>query len=347
MQAAKRVPMYDKHCRNLSKDEVDQKLKEHIPAVIRMKIPEHTKIAITDLIRGEIIFDSSSVDDQVIMKSDGYPTYHLAVVIDDHLMEITHMVRGEEWISSSPKQVLLYDFFGWDKPVFLHTPILRNPDKTKFSKRQGHTNVSWYQEKGFLPEAILNYMALMGWSHPEETEIFSMEEFISLFDFKDIKPVGPIFDLKKLEWVNGQYIMKSEVSSLKSKVMEFYKGTLPENIVEKTIPLVRERIKTLSDYYPLCEFLFKKPESYEVDLSTHKKQLEAVHASLSALDDWSPAKIGNVMVKTAQDLEIKNGVFFMVMRMAITGKKISPPLNESMEILGKEECLSRLQKAYL
>lgn len=345
MQSQGRGTMYDKHCRNLTKEEVMKKLSAGEPAVIRMKVPDSTKIAVHDLIRGEIVFDSASVDDQVLMKSDGFPTYHLAVVVDDHLMQITHMVRGEEWISSSPKQILLYDFFGWEKPIFFHTPLLRNPDKSKFSKRHGHTNVSWYQEKGFLPDAILNYMALMGWSHPQEKEIFSMEEFIQVFDLKDVKPVGPIFDLKKLEWINGQYIMKSEVRSLKSKVFEFYKGELPEDIIEKTIPLVRERIKTLSDYLPLCEFLFKKPVAYEVDLSSHKQQLASVRQSLADLDQWKADKIGEVMLKTAQELGIKNGVFFMVMRVAITGKKISPPLNESMEILSKKECLSRLQAA--
>jgi glutamyl-tRNA synthetase len=335
--------MYDKHCRNLSVDEVKQKLASSEPRVVRMKVPENTKIITQDLIRGEIVFDSNTVDDQVILKSDGFPTYHLAVVVDDHLMGITHMVRGEEWITSSPKQYLLYDFFGWEKPAFFHSPLLRNPDKTKFSKRHGHTSVSWYQENGFLPEAIINFMALMGWSHPEAKEVFSLEEFIKLFDLKYVKPVGPVFDLKKLEWMNGQYIMKSDVRSLKSRVFEFYKGQLPEDIIEKTIPLVRERIKTLAEYLPLCEFLFKRPETHEVDLSPHKDILKKVSESLSNVEEWKADKIGEAMLKTAQELGVKNSLFFMVIRVAITGKKISPPLNESMEILGKEECLGRLE----
>ncbi len=342
MQAAGKLPMYDKHCRFLSKDEVASRLQNKEPSVIRMKVPENTKIHVQDLIRGEIIFDSNSVDDQVLLKSDGFPTYHLAVVVDDHLMKVTHMVRGEEWLPSSPKQFLLYDYFGWEKPVFFHTPILRNPDKSKFSKRHGHTSVSWYQENGFLPEAIINFMSLMGWSHPEGKEVFSLDEFIQLFDLKDVKPVGPVFDLKKLEWMNGQYIMKSDAESLKSKLFAFYKGQLSEDLIEKTIPLVRERIKTLAEYLPLCEFLFKHPESFEVELAPHKEMLRSVAAALSKVEEWKAVNIGEAMLKTAQELGIKNSLFFMVIRVAITGKKISPPLNESMEILGKEESLRRL-----
>ncbi len=342
MQATGKVPMYDKHCRSLPSEDVSSRLKNNEVAVVRMKVPEHTKIITHDLIRGDIIFDSNVVDDQVILKSDGYPTYHLAVVVDDHLMKITHMVRGEEWISSSPKQYLLYDFFGWEKPIFFHTPILRNPDKSKFSKRHGHTNVSWYQENGFLPEAILNYMALMGWSHPDGKDIFSLDEFIKVFDLKDVKPVAPIFDLKKLEWMNGQYIMKLSDKDLADKINHFYKGELSFDIIQKTAPLVKERIKKLSDYVSLTEFLFKKPQSYEVDLTPHAAVLKTVSQSLELLENWKAISIGEVMLKTAQELGVKNSLFFMVIRVAISGKKISPPLNESMEILGKDECITRL-----
>lgn len=345
MQTAGKPPMYDKHCRSLSAEDVKTKVAQGEASVIRLKVPENTKIAIQDLIRGEIVFDSNLIDDQVLLKSDGFPTYHLAVVVDDHLMQITHMVRGEEWIPSSPKQFLVYDYFGWPKPIFFHTPILRNPDKSKFSKRHAHTNVGWYQEKGFLPEAILNYLALMGWSHPQEKEVFSMSEFIQLFDLKDVKPVGPIFDLVKLEWMNGQYIMKMDATELKNCIHEFYKKQYPEEIIEKTVPLVRERIKTLSDYLPLCEFLFKRLESHEIEMSAHTNILQSVVESLSKLTDWKAVQIGEVMLKTAQDLGVKNSQFFMVIRVAITGKKISPPLNESMEILGKTESIERLKSA--
>lgn len=344
-QAQKLPPMYDKFCRSLLKEEAQKKKDSGLSWVIRLKVPEKSKITVNDLIRGPIEFDSDMVDDQVLLKSDGFPTYHLAVVVDDYLMKITHIVRGEEWLPSGPKHVLLYDFFGWEKPVFFHTPILRNPDKSKFSKRHGHTSVSWYEEQGFLPEAILNYLALMGWSHPDEKDIFNLEEFIRLFDLKDVKPVGPIFDLKKLEWMNGQYIMKLSDTDLLQKIRSFYNNSLPEDVVSKTIPIIRERIRKLSDYKPLCDFLFTAPVSYEVDLSVHIPLIDSIYKALESVSEWNAVKVGEAMVTCAQETNTKNSLFFMIVRVIISGKKISPPLNESMEILGKDECLKRLRAA--
>jgi glutamyl-tRNA synthetase len=344
LQKEGKVPMYDKHCLKLNKKEIKQKLAKNESYVIRLNIPPNTQIKIKDELRGEITFESNSVDDQVLMKSDGYPTYFLAVVVDDYLMKITHMVRGEEWLTSSAKIVLLYEYFGWDKPVFVHTPIIRNPDRSKFSKRQGHTNVSWYQEQGFLPEAILNYLSLMGWSHPEGKEIFPLDEFIKLFDFKDIKPIGPVFDLKKLEWMNGMYIRQKSIRQLADQILEFYKNKLPEDVIEKTIPLIQDRIKKLSDYLPLCEFFFKAPATYEVSLDGKKDFFGKVHTELEKVTDWKAGLIGESLVNLAKKLEIKNSQFFMDMRVAMTGKKISPPLNESMEILGQDKCLNRIKK---
>lgn len=345
LQKEGKLPMYDKHCLNLSEKELEKKLDEKESYVIRLNVPQNIQIKIKDELRGEITFESNSVDDQVLMKSDGYPTYFLAVVVDDHLMEISHMVRGEEWLTSSAKIVLLYEYFGWKKPVFVHTPIIRNPDRSKFSKRQGHTNVSWYQEHGYFPEVILNYLSLMGWSHPEGKEIFSLDEFIKLFDFKDIKPIGPVFDLMKLEWMNGSYIRNMKQETLNKKILEFYKDkNLDKKLVEKTIPLIQERIKKLSDYLPMCEFLFKSPTTYEVGLAGKKEFFREVYEELSKISDWKVQAIGDSLVNLAKKLEIKNSQFFADMRMAITGKKISPPLNESMEILGKEECLKRINQ---
>lgn len=342
-QAEKKVPMYDKHCRNMPNEQIKSKITNGQPWVIRLKVPENTKIVTQDLIRGEIVFDSNLVDDQVLLKSDGYPTYHLAVVIDDHLMEISHVVRGEEWIPSSPKHVLLYQFLEWSIPIFFHTPVIRNPDKSKFSKRHGHTNVSWYQEQGYLPEAILNYLALMGWSHPDEKDIFSLEEFIKVFDLKDVKPVGPVFDLKKLEWMNGDYIRRTDDGVLKDKILKFYNDQLPADLVGKTIPLIKERIHKLADYQPLCQFFFTRPTEYEVDVTVKVDLLTKVADALEGVTEWQAAKIGEKLLATAQELGIKNSEFFMVLRVAITGKKISPPLNESMELIGKDESLARLR----
>lgn len=344
MQADKKIPMYDKHCRNLTHEDVQKKLDDKENYVIRMKIPEDTKTIVVDGLRGNIEFDSQNVDDQVIIKSDGYPTYHLAVVVDDHLMKITHVLRGEEWISSTPKHFLLFDYFGWEKPLFFHTPLIRNPDKSKLSKRQGHTSVTWYQENGYLPEAILNYLALMGWSHPDEKEIFDITEFISQFDFKDLKPIGPVFDLQKLDWMNGQYIMKLDDTDLGEKIFKFYKKELSKEIIDKTVPLIKERIKKLADYLPLSQFFFKQPEQYEIDLHPKKDLLEKIAQKLESVSDWKAENIGKELMSLAQELGVKNGEFFMVLRIVITGKKISPPLNESMEILGKDESIQRIKK---
>ncbi len=344
MQAEGKIPMYDKHCRNISKGEAEKKISQSIPWVVRLKVPENEKIIVTDGIRGKIVFESAVIDDQVLLKSDGFPTYHLAVVVDDHLMEITHAVRGEEWISSFPKHFLLYKYFGWKAPTYFHTPLLRNPDKSKLSKRHGHTNVVWYQNQGYLPEAILNFLALMGWSHPQQKEVFSMDEFIRLFDLKDLKPIAPIFDLTKLDWMNGEYIRKSQISKLKSQISKFVGTGYSTDIIEKTILLIRERMKKLSDYLFLCEFFFQRPKKYEVDISAKKEVLKKMQDELSKVKKWKAELIGEHMVKLADTLKIQKGEYFMTLRVAIAGKKITPPLNESMEILGKDECLARLKK---
>lgn len=338
----KKVPMYSKKCRDLSEDAVRENLSLGKPYTIRMKIPESGAVTVRDEIRGEIVFHADSVDDQVILKSDGFPTYHLAVVVDDHLMGITHVVRGEEWLSSTPKHVLLYDYLAWEKPLFYHTPVLRNPDKSKLSKRHGHTSVSWYRESGFLPEAILNYLALMGWSHPEEKEIFDIDEFTKQFDLSALKPVGPIFDITKLEWMNGMYIRALKDDVLCERIHAFIGDTYKKELILRTVPLVKERMKTLADYLPLAEFFFKRPSEYAIDLVQKKDILRKVADTITHCTQWDADAIGAALQELAQQEQIKFGDFFMTIRVAITGKKISPPLNESLEILGKEECVARL-----
>ncbi len=334
-------PMYDGYCRDLNLKKEDLAGKKF---VIRLKIPKNKKIVVHDEIRGDIEFDSNTIDDQVLLKSDGFATYHLAAIVDDHLMKITHVVRGEEWLTSAPKHFLLYDFFGWEKPKFFHTAVLRNPDKSKLSKRHGHTNVRWYREQGYLPEAILNFLALMGWTHPKKKEIFDLNEFVKMMDLSDMRAIGPVFDINKLDWINGEYIRKAQNSKLKTQILKFYDNKLPGEIVEKTIPLVQERMKKLADYLPLCEFFFKAPEKYDIDLSEKKEFFRKVEKALEKISDWKTAVIGETMQNLATELGVKNSRFFMDLRVAITGHKISPPLNESMEILGKEECVCRVKK---
>ncbi len=211
--AKKQAPKYDRYCLHNTTN-AKERVSNGEKFVVRLLIPENREIAFTDLIRGKIIVKSNQLDDQVLVKSDGYPTYHMGVVVDDYLMKISHIIRAEEWIPSTPKHVLLYEAFGWELPVFAHLPILRNPDRSKLSKRKNPVWASWYFDQGFLPEAILNFLALLGWSHPEEKEIFSMDEFSALFELEDVKPVGPIFDLGKLRWMNGAYIRAMENNEL-------------------------------------------------------------------------------------------------------------------------------------
>ncbi|NMC35553.1 glutamate--tRNA ligase [Candidatus Beckwithbacteria bacterium] len=363
MQKVGKVPMYDRHCRNLSPEEVQQRIQAGEKYVIRLKVPDNQTIKVQDLIRGEITFHSNDVDDQVLLKSDGFATYHLASMVDDHLMGITHVVRGEEWLPSSPKHILIYDFFGWEKPVFFHTPTLRNPDKSKLSKRKGHTNILWYKEQGFLPEALINYLSLMGWSHPEEKDIFSKEEFIKLFDLKDFSPAGPIFDEVKLRWMNGKYIREviSE-DELFNKLKQYLTLPISDEILKKTIPLIKERLEVLSDINELLKFLL--PEQ-EIDVELVKKQsnqskndqsltgkspeeikqlLTDLKTVLENLDTWETGEIEKVIRNLKGKYKDWGGRdYFMTIRVATTAFPVTPPLFESIEVLGKDLVLQRIE----
>ncbi len=321
--------------------------------VIRLNVPDEGVTEFNDLIRGKVSFQNSLIDDQVLLKSDGFPTYHLAVVVDDFLMKITHVIRAEDWLSSTPKHILIYKYLGFELPVFVHTPILRNPDRSKLSKRKNPVWVSWYISQGYLPEAILNYLALMGWSMPadwqsktDETEIFTIDEIIRYFELKDVKTVGPAFDLKKLDWINGEYIRKTKDSILTAQIFEFYDRKYSVDLIAKTTPLIKERIKKLSDYFMLCQFFFETPNDYEISLADKLTLVKEIVNSLETLNIWTANKIGENMLNLATRLKIKSPEFFMILRVAITGKKISPPLNESMEILGKDEVVKRLKKVH-
>jgi glutamyl-tRNA synthetase len=314
-------------------------------------MPPSEAILFQDLIRGEISINTSDLDDQVLLKADGYPTYHLAVVVDDHLMQITHIIRAEEWINSTPKHILLYRYFGWELPAFCHVPLLRNTDKSKLSKRKNPVWSSWFLEQGYLPDAMVNHLSLMGWTHPDQKEIFSREEFISLFDLKDLKAVGPSFDLIKLEWMNGEYVRSASISNLQSAISNYLKEydknayaltTDDSRLFSGSIPLIQSRIKKLSDYWPMCEFFFVRPTAQEVDMKPYTSQLQATSSKLQVVEDWNAVNIGDAMQFACDELGMKKSEYFMMMRVAIAGKKISPPLNESMELLGKEECMKRM-----
>ncbi|HRN96225.1 MAG TPA: glutamate--tRNA ligase [Candidatus Levybacteria bacterium] len=339
LQVEKKPLRYDRHCRDLSAEEVSKKLDEGVPYVIRLKVPDNTQIVVKDEIRGEVTFNSAEIDEQVLLKSDGFPTYHLGVVVDDYLMKITHVVRGEEWLTSAPKHVLLYDYFGWEKPLFFHTPVLRNPDKSKLSKRHGHTNVSWYKEAGYLPEAILNYLALMGWSHPEEKEIFSLNEFISLFDLSDMKAVGPIFDLTKLTWMNGMYIREMDDTVLKKRLIDFDPkiGTVEEHIIDSFVSIAKSRIKTLAEFMPQV-LPFIQKQTLEL---THEEKTNriALKAQLESRDEWNTDTILSVL----RDFITKTpGINFKYLYKIVIGANQGLPLVDAFVIIGKEKTLELL-----
>jgi glutamyl-tRNA synthetase len=338
--AEHKLPKYDRYC-YYHQDEVKKAIAGGKKYVIRLLVPDK-EINFTDLIRGEIKFQGTNIDDQILLKSDGFPTYHLAVVIDDHLMAITHVIRGEEWLPSTPKHLLLYYAFNWSPPLFAHIPLLRNPDKSKLSKRKNPVWVSEYLHQGIFKEALLNYLALMGWSHPAGKEIFSLTEYIKTFSLEDIQTTAPVFDIKKLEWLNGEYIRKTPDSELTNKLYEFYHARYPKALISKTIFLIKERIKKLADYWPLCEFFFHSPTQYEIDIKKYSPLLPKIQQALREIDSWNAEVIGAKMIELAKRENLKNSEFFMLLRVLITGKKISPPLNESMELLGKRECVKRI-----
>ncbi len=304
--------------------------------IIRMKVPKNTQITFKDEIRGDITFASEQVTDQVLLKSDGFPTYHLAVVVDDHLMGITHVIRGEEWISSTPKHILLYKYFEWDIPLFYHTPDLRNKDKSKLSKRHGHTNVNWYREEGYVPEAILNYLALLGWSHPNEKEIFDINDFIEHFDLGNIRAVGPMFDLVKLTWMNQQYLQNFSLPELKKRIISFYPKAKELKNLEKLIELSQTRMETLKDFEKLTSHFVKTPE---VSV-TEKEKLIAkdLVVKLNSIENWDSTVIFTAM----KEVMTTHGVKMPILYQLLTGSPKGLPLPQSLELLGKDESIARL-----
>lgn len=296
-----------------------------------------------DLVRGEVKFPGDEVQDFVLLRSDGRPTYNFAVVVDDIGMQISHVIRGEEHISNTPKQIALYKAFGVKPPKFAHLPTLRNKDGKKLSKRRDPVDLGIFQKGGYLPEALLNFLCLLGWSHPEQKEIFNLDEFVSLFDLSRVRPSGPIFDTKKLDWINGEYIRKTNNEELITKIFKFYGGKLSKSKISAVVPLVKDRIKKLSEFETLAGFFFKEPK---VDKKLFgrdwEKHLKVAHEAIEKTDFWKLDSINNNLMKAIEKNSFKTGKFYMDLRIAITGSKFTPPINESIEILGKEQTLIRL-----
>jgi glutamyl-tRNA synthetase len=317
-----------------------------------MLIPDDAPLVFDDLIRGET--HAPRPDDQVILKADGFPTYHLAVVVDDHLMEITHVVRGEEWISSTPKHLLLYDWLGWERPAFAHMPLLRNVDKSKISKRKNPAaRLTWFIEEGYLPEALRNFLALMGYSMPDGREVFTFEEMAAEFDWSRVNAVGPEFDLDKLGWLNGHYIREMPVEELANRVVA-YMGVAGEKaeLVRRATPLVQERMAVLREAREMLGFLVDdefaiEPAAGEKFLGVEQRPtVQAARDAIAGLDEWSASAIEAALRHALVDgLGLKPKHAFGPVRVAVTGRTVSPPLFESIELLGKAETLTRLDGA--
>ncbi|MFN7182019.1 MAG: glutamate--tRNA ligase [Planctomycetota bacterium] len=343
-------PKYDGFCRQLSEKEIQEKLNKNEPFTIRLKVPPQGITSFEDKIRGIISIENSTIDDQILLKSDGFPTYHLANVVDDHLMGITCVIRAEEWIPSTPKHILLYKAFGWKVPVFAHMPLLRNPDRSKISKRKNPTSILWYKKEGFLPSALINFLALQGFSLPDGREIFSLDDIVNNFSFERINTSGPIFDLQKLEWLNGVYIRKLGREEFIEKGKE-YVDEKYHKYLEKIPHLIADRTKKLADITKWVSF-FENEQPLNVDLLTKesslpKEILSAFIAEFLTYIDRLPRiksdEIDSMLRNLALKLNTKPKNLFMALRIAITFKKESLPICESLEIIDREKIVRRLK----
>lgn len=367
------APKYDKKCLHLSKSEIEDLLKKNTAHVVRQKIPAEIEIKWTDLVRGEVKFETKDIDDQILIKSDGYPTYHIANVIDDHDMGVTHVIRGEEWLSSTPKHILLYQAFGWKIPEFGHLPLLLNKDKSKLSKRQGDVAVEEYIAKGYLPEAVINFIALLGWNPGKtEQEIFSMQELIEKFSLEKIHKAGAIFDLEKLKWMNWQWRKRKYLESLGAnpaskakmqKLLELCEKFIPaewrvnKELLMRALLTVEEKIlQNPQDVQNYIAFYFKEsldiPSSLlfnkkmEVDGEIAKRALTEVLAALENFDSFdSQEKIKECLTSVIQKLGLKNGQVLWPTRVALTGEQFSPGVFEVAWALGKAKTVARIKSA--
>ena len=303
-----------------------------------------------DLVRGKIEFENNQIQDFVILKSDKYPSFNFAVTIDDWQMKISHVIRAEDHISNTPRQIMIYQALGVEIPQFAHLPLLRNQDRSKISKRKDPVTISWYQEQGYLSEALINFLCLLGWSHPKGKDVFPIEEFIKNFSFERISKSAPIFDLKKLDWLNGVYLRQKSNEELLKLLKPFAPKGMDDDLIKKTIPLVKERLVKLSDLEGMVDYFFKEPQVEEKlllekggkDKSVIKNQFEIILDELEKVG-WKAVNLENLFRKIAQEKNYHIGKFFMAVRIALTGKSGTPPLFETMELLGKEKTLKRLK----
>lgn len=349
--ALKQPTGYDGYCRQREQSEVLAEMAQGAPAVVRLKVPKEGSTSFVDMLRGVVSFNNSEIDDQVLLKSDGFPTYHLANVVDDRLMKITHVMRGEEWISSTPKHVLLYEAFGWQMPQFCHLPLLRNADKSKVSKRKNPVSISYYKEAGYLPEALLNFLGLMAFSFPDSREMFTLSDFVENFSLDRISLGGPVFDLQKLLWLNGRYLREKKTDD--QWVNYLQEQLFNRDYLKKIVPLIKERVEKSEDFVGYSDFFFMgnvgiDPHSYVMKDIEKKRQLELYELLAEQIDNlrpFEPTLIETALRAFCQEHQIKTKDLFMPLRLMVTGKKATPPLFETMAVLGRERCRTRIRAA--
>ena len=351
----KEIMIYDKHCLHLGKEEVEKNLAEGKPFVIRQNIPMEGTTTFHDELYGDITVENAELDDMILIKSDGYPTYNFANVVDDHTMNITHVVRGNEYLSSSPKYQRLYDAFGWKSPVYIHLPLITDENHKKLSKRSGHSSFEDLLEQGFLPEAVVNYIALLGWSPEDNREIFSLDELIKEFDYHRINKSPSVFDYMKLKWMNGEYIKAMADEAFYTMAEPYLKSVIKKDLdLHKIAAMVKTRIEVFPDICDLIDFFETLPE-YDPEMYTHKKMKTNKETSLAVLqelcpvfeqqEDYSNDALYQLLTTFAAEHEYKNGYVLWPVRTAVSGKQMTPAgATEIMEILGKEESINRIRK---
>ncbi|MBQ5560335.1 MAG: glutamate--tRNA ligase [Lachnospiraceae bacterium] len=352
----KEIVQYDKHCLSLSKEEIEANLAAGIPYVIRQNNPTEGTTTFSDIIYGDITVDNSELDDMILIKSDGYPTYNFANVVDDHLMGITHVVRGNEYLSSSPKYNRLYEAFGWQVPEYIHCPLITDETHKKLSKRSGHSSFEDLLEQGFLREAIVNFVALLGWSPEDDREIFSLDELVKVFDYKRINKAPAVFDMVKLKWMNGEYMKAMDFDKFYEMALPYIKEVIKKDMDTRRIAeMVKTRIEIFPDIAGHIDFLQEMPE-YSIDMYTHKKMktnpenslqlLKEVLPVLEAQEDYSNDALFERLTAFGKEHEYKTGFVMWPIRTAVSGKQMTPGgATELMELLGKEETIVRIKAA--
>ncbi len=360
LQRQKLPPKYDRRCRELSSEERRRHEAEGIVPVVRFRTPLTGETTFHDIIRRDVTFQNDTLDDFVLLKSDGYPTYHLASIVDDHLQEITHILRGEEWLSSAPRHVLVYEAFGWEPPAMAHLPSILGQDRARLAKRHGAKSVLEYRDEGYLPEAVFNYLGLLGWSLDDRTEIISREQFIRHFTLDRVLPHPAVFNPDKLAWMNGMYIRGLPADDLARRVKPYLERALgrpvDDALLLRIVPLIQERIRVLADAVEMADFFFVNGElEYSLETLLGKKlagspaeaagYLEAVLARIERLESWDHESLDALIRQGADELGLKAGDLFGLIRVAVTGKTATPPLFETMAVLDRERTLERLRSA--